>query len=260
MEYYIDGEFDAVYGYKTHAQCLVSIGIVAYKNGKRKGSYYSLIRPKRFRRLTHVVQKITHLKNEEIRQARGFAVVMEEADQFISAHADQECRIYSFGPDDARTLRKHADYEKVPLPDNFTSIIDLQRELSQKIVWEGKIISPTLSLDDLKFVYGMKGAVIHNALNDAVDLMRIHEASRTKRPHPSRVKALWDQKEQHRREVKQRNYEKMLKVLHERYGKYAGLQRTIIFYPDVIRQLIFLQDYLKGISFSETGIDRKSVV
>lgn len=254
MEFYLDGEFDAVYHHGTYVQCLISIGIVAYKDGKLQGSYYSLIRPKHFYRLTRVVKKITHLKTEEIRKARSFETVIREANEFIAAIDDQECSLYSFGPDDARTLRNHAAYETVVLPEPFMDIVDLQRVLSREIVWEGKIISPTLSLDDLKFVYGMEGAVVHNALNDAVDLMRIHEAARRKRQLPDRIKSLWDQKEQHRQAVKQRNYENMLKVLHERYGKYAGQQRSMIFYPDVIRHLSAMKDLGEELKISETGL------
>lgn len=254
MEYYIDGEFDAVYDHGTHVQCLVSIGIVAYANGKRQRSYYSLIRPRRFHRLSRVVQKMTQLQNEDIRRARSFAQVIQEAAQFIQSNSDKEYRLYSFGPDDARTLHSHAAFEAVTLPSAFEEIIDLQRILSRQVVWEKVIISPTLSLDDLKFVYSIEGAVIHNAFNDAVDLMRIHEAARNEKLLHKRVHTLWVQKEQHRQEVKQRNYEKMIKVLHERYGRYIGQERKICFYPDVIQQLLYMKDSLEGIHISEEGL------
>lgn len=255
MEFYIDGEFDAVYAHGSHVQCLISIGIVAYADGKQRDTYYSLIRPRRFHKLSRVVQKMTQLRNGEIHQARSLSTVIQEAAQFIqSSCGNSDCRLYSFGPDDARTLRNHAEFEAVSLPDVFAEIIDLQHVLSQQITWNGTMISSTLSLDDLKFVYGIHGAVIHNALNDAIDLMQIHEAARQKRMSPARIHALGKQKEQHRQEIKQRNYEKMLKILHERYGKYVGQQRRMIFYPDVIQQLLFMKDSLNDILITETGI------
>lgn len=256
MEFYIDGEFDAVYHHGEHIQCLISIGIVAAKNGKLQDTYYSLIRPRYFCRLNRVVQKMTQLRSEDIHQARAFAKVMNEAAQFILTRASgEDITVYSFGPDDSRTLNAHAKHEAVKLPDVFTEIVNIQRTLSQTVTWNETMLSPTLSLDDLKFVYGIQGEVIHNALNDAVDLMLIHEAARQGKVCLAKVKALWKQKEQHKQAVRRRNQEKMMKVLNERYGKYVGQVRRMVFYPDVIEQLMAMKDSFAEITIGEKGID-----
>ena len=59
--------------------------------------------------------------------------------------------------------------------DRFDRIQDLQKEISATVKFQNKIISPSLSLDDMKLIYDIQGAVDHNALNDAKDLMYIHQ-------------------------------------------------------------------------------------
>lgn len=243
MEFYFDAEFDAIRRYEGCVQCLVSIGIVAAQDGAIIDTFYSLIQPKRFRRLTRVVKEMTQLRNEEIREAPSFYDVMDAVQVFMDSLCEREQRkIYSFGPDDKRTIHSHAAYEKGKQITMFDSVIDLQKQLSAQITYQNVPISNTLSLDDLKYVYEVEGEVVHNALNDALDLMRIHQASKIRKPDCSRVKEIYARKEKKRLEVKAKAQARMQRILQERYGHYDGMRKEIPCYPAILEQLEFLSD------------------
>jgi len=257
MELYFDAEFDAIHHGQRHVQCLISIGLVVVHHGVIVDCYYSLIHPKHFRKLTGVVRKITKLRDEQILHAPSFATIMREIEDFLHSYNEEGIwRIYSFGPDDARTIQKHAEFERVRPCSVFAHVVDLQRILSKKVVCNGEMLSATLSLDDLKYVYGIKGEVVHNALNDALDLMQVHTISQVREPLPLRVREIKERRQQKELEVKRRAHERMLCVLHERYDPFDGMFRQIKFYPDVINQLKCLSDHvtLTGLCFDDRGI------
>ncbi len=237
MDIYFDSEFDAIRAAKGHVQCLISLGMVAAENGEILDSFYSLIRPRHFRRLSWMVKKMTGLSEEAIRQAPSFAEVMNDAEAFIQRHLKQDGKLYSFGPDDRRTIAKHSEYEQRDHSLLFEQAIDLQRHLSSRILWQNQVISPTLSLEDLKNVYGIVGAVEHNAWSDAVDLMRIHEASRHQEYSRECAQVIYERKQARILAGRQRSYENMIRVLHKRYDGYDDTQKQLLFYPDVIVKL-----------------------
>lgn len=252
MEVYFDAEFDAIHRHDGCVQCLVSIGIVAVQKGQVLDTYYSLIQPKRFRKLTRIVREMTQLSNEEIRKARTFVEVMKDVEAFLDRLGPaEERRLYSFGPDDKRTIHSHAEYEKCEDIVLFDDAIDLQKVISPCVTWDNAVISSTLSLDDLKYAYGVAGEVVHNALNDALDLMRIHEAYCHHSPIKDHVQTIYERKEAKRLEVKARAQARMMRILHERYDRYDGQSKQIQLYPAVIEQLEFLseQKNLNGLCF-----------
>lgn len=260
MEFYYDAEFDAIHRYDGCIQCLVSIGMIAVNDGEIIDQYYSLIQPKRFRKLTRIVREMTQLNNEELRKAPSFREVMTQVECFMDQLCPKQERIlYAFGPDDKRTIHSHANYERCEPITMFDDTIDLQSIISKQVLYEGTVVSKTLSLDDLKYAFDVEGEVIHNALNDALDLMRIHQASRNQACNMTHVKEIWERKEKKKEEVRIKAYERMMRMLHERYDKYNEQMKQVEWYPDVIEQLIFLSDQgsLDGWHFDEHLIQIK---
>ena len=79
---YIDAEFDAVKINGKYCQMVVSLGAVLKKDAQ-EATFYSLVCPKNFRRLTSVVRKMTHLKDSDIRNANSFPDVLKQFMQWL---------------------------------------------------------------------------------------------------------------------------------------------------------------------------------
>ncbi len=232
MDIYIDAEFDAVYHDNHFIQCVISVGLIAAENDKVIDTFYTLVRPHRFRKLTHVVKRITKLSNDDIRKAPCFQEVMNKMHAFIRCYQKQDC-IYSFGPDDIRTIKNQAVYEHYENDHQFQNVIDLQRVISHEIKHNGELLSPALSLDDLKYLYGIDNKVEHNALSDAFDLFCIHKAYQKKKIQKDRVCMLSARKKQKQQEAKRRSQERMQKHLLERCSQYEYQSTTTVLNDDI---------------------------
>ena len=84
---YIDAEFDAVKINGKYCQMVVSLGAVMKKDAQ-EATFYSLVCPKNFRRLTSVVRKMTHLKDSDIRNANSFPDVLKQFMQWLQPHME----------------------------------------------------------------------------------------------------------------------------------------------------------------------------
>ena len=177
---YIDNEFDAVRIEGKYMQQVIAIGAwLCDDQYRRIDSFYSLIRPAGFYRLSPHVRRMTHLHDEEIRRASLFPSVADRFVQWLSHHAHGgQVALYSFGPDDERTLCSNAALYHHSSEQLFKGIIDLQTLLSSRVKRHNEVFQKTHSLESLKLIYRIKGDVNHNALSDAYDLCRIHEAYR----------------------------------------------------------------------------------
>lgn len=178
LQIYLDTEFDAIKQNRKYHQAIISVGaVMCDRKGKYIDSFYTLSRPVQFQRLSPIVKKITGLKDKDILEAPRFSEVMEQFIIWLKKHNENEQMIfYAFGPDDRRTLlaenkRGELHYEKL-----FDSIVNLQDEISKHTYFHNKMLSNTLSLEDAKALYGVKGEVEHNALTDANDLYQLHQA------------------------------------------------------------------------------------
>lgn len=253
MELYFDCEFDAVRDGDRHQQCVVSIGAVS---AQTQEEFYALIRPKNFKRVSRIVASMTQLSDEEVKKAPSFASVMKQFSAW--AQIDKEPAIlYSFGPDDKRTILEHGVYEQVFDLPVLSQVIDLQKLLSRTILYQGKVVSPTLSLDDLKYVYEIEGDVVHNALNDAIDLMHIHKAYQAgKKPSEKRIQEIVERKIAKQLESKRKQEERMFKIIKERYERMDKQVYTIPLYPAVRELLSFLeeQEHTFAIRFLKQGM------
>lgn len=243
MKIYIDCEFDALRHQGKFMQCLVSIGAIACdEKGKPIGTFYSLMCPKNFRRLSSVVKRMTNLQTEKIKEAPSFPITINNFCRWLrEVSQGTSYTLYSFGPDDKRTLIAHSNYEHYTNTE-WMNIYDLQRELSSHIVYKNQIISPTLSLDDVKYAYDVAGDVNHNALNDAIDLMYCHQAMHQKICHPEHIKEIWERKEAKRLLTIQKEKERLYQKLNERYARHHEMQYCVPMYHSVVENLIELQE------------------
>ncbi len=180
---YIDNEFDAVRMHGRYLQQVIAIGAWLCNDAfERVDSFYALVRPAGFQRLSLHVRKMTHLRDDQIRQAMKFPDVADRFLAWMRTHANgEEITMYSFGPDDARTLCANAAFYHYEEEALFQGIVDLQTLLSSRVQYHGEVFQKAHSLETLKQVYRVKGEVNHNALSDALDLYHIHQAYREER-------------------------------------------------------------------------------
>ena len=180
---YIDNEFDAVRMQGRYLQQVIAIGACLCDDAfVHIDSFYSLVCPAGFRRLSPHVRRLTHLKDTEIQKASKFPQVADRFIAWLQHYAGEEAIcLYSFGPDDARTLCANAAFYHHGSEQLFAGIVDLQTLLSSRVRWRGEVFHKTHSLESLKQIYRIRGEVNHNALSDAIDLYRIHEAYRMER-------------------------------------------------------------------------------
>ncbi len=241
MNVYMDAEFDGVRKGSRFIQCLISIGLIAIDNDCVIDSYYSLIRPHRFHTLSKTVRRMTKLTDEEIKKAPDFRKVMNEINVFIKA-LNSPYELYTFGPDDVRTLKHQAVYEGYGNISALTRFTDLQRKISNDIVYEGKVAADMFSLDDLKYIYGIGNKVEHNALNDAVDLYLIHEANIRGAIQVDRLEIIAERRRQKVDDARKRTQMHMQNILFERYHFYEHQKSSCSLYPDILTQLESLQE------------------
>ena len=178
LHIYVDTEFDAIKQEGRYVQSIISIGAVMLDSELVEiDRFYELVRPTGFKRLTPVVKRMTKLSDKEILSAESFSLVMKHFFLWIEQHRRKEegILLYGFGPDDQRTLLENARRSNVKTK-LFEDMKDLQKTMSKQVLWNGEVLSATLSLDDMKLAYGQKGEVDHNALSDALDLMHLHKA------------------------------------------------------------------------------------
>ena len=180
---YIDNEFDAVRMQGRYLQQVIAIGACLCDDAfVHIDSFYSLVCPAGFRRLSPHVRRMTHLKDTEIQKASKFPQVADRFIAWLQHYAGEEAIcLYSFGPDDARTLCANAAFYHHGSEQLFAGIVDLQTLLSSRVRWRGEVFHKTHSLESLKQIYRIRGEVNNNALSDAIDLYRIHEAYRMER-------------------------------------------------------------------------------
>lgn len=236
---YFDAEFDAVRAHNKFQQAVISIGaVITDEDMAYIDEFYMLVCPKRFRRLSPVVKRMTHLSNEDIKQAASFSFMVEQLHAWIKTYTkDDDFCTYSFGPDDRRTLVQN--YKDNALDDHgiFSNMQDVQKEVSAHIFYHNTLVSPTLSLDDVKSVYDIAGAVDHNALMDALDLMEIHRAYRQGKPqNQQHIEDIVKRKEQKQIEVKRRQQEKLKRKMYEQFHPYDQIVFPVMFYSEVMEQ------------------------
>lgn len=125
----------------------------------------------------------------------------------------------------------------------FDRIQDLQKEISATVKFQNKIISPSLSLDDMKLIYDIQGAVDHNALNDAKDLMYIHQRYLDgNAQNAQRILDIVNRKEAKQQEVRRKQNERLRTMMIQQFQKYPKEFVKIPLLPEVIEQFQLWED------------------
>lgn len=176
---YLDVEFDGIIIERTYHQMLLSIGAVMLDDeGNECSRFYEVIKPYKFKTITKAVKRITRLEDNEILEARSFAQVMDDFIRWCLSYEKERKHIilYSFGPDDRKTMLHNAQVVDYDIEEFITPVLDLQRMLSKTITFQGKPLRKSISLNDALKAYGISSVVAHNALDDSIDLMMVHQA------------------------------------------------------------------------------------
>ena len=237
---YLDGEFDAVRMNHRYQQMVISLGaVLCDESGKELTTFYETVYPLGFSKLTRVVARMTHLDDTIIKSSLRLNDVIQSFEMWIRGYDPDlsHTRIYSFGPDDRRTIVKHCELEQVDHHGLLDHVIDLQKEISHDIVYHGRILSKTLSLEDMKQVFSIKGAVEHNALRDAKDLMKVHWAYLHHQPQNEQsMQTIIKRKEQKEMEARIKQQKHFRRIMQERFA-HMDTCVDIVFQPDVLEQL-----------------------
>lgn len=169
---YIDFEFDIENRQKAE---LISIGAVVAQNGiDIKDSFYSVIKTVNKKMLSKTCMEITHLSQEEVDNADNLKDVMNKFQLWINKYLRNSI-IYNWGNFDKVALSKILKsnglgfiYNKI-----FKDMYDIQVEISRNLTINNEIISKCIGLEKMKEIYKISGEVKHNALDDAIDLMKV---------------------------------------------------------------------------------------
>ncbi|MEG0329513.1 MAG: exonuclease domain-containing protein [Longicatena sp.] len=235
---YIDAEFDAIKINKKFYQMVVSLGaVMADEEGNQLDTFYSLVKPYNFKCLTSVVKRMTKLNDEDILAAPSLVVVEHCFKTWVHrlTQDDEKLFLYSFGPDDKRTISQNCTALKIDEEGLFTKMKDVQKELSASVCYLDNVVSKTLSLDDMKAVYEIEGIVDHNALSDAIDLMKIHQAFlRKQQPSEAKIVEIVNRKARKQQQVQERQRRRLSLLMKQRFRVFPTLDVKLVFYQEII--------------------------
>ena len=234
---YIDAEFDAVKYQKKFEQAVISIGAIACDEQRVIDDFYTLVCPKYFKRLSPVIKRITKLRNEDILSSDSLHVVSLRFQKWLeSIGSIEDMKFYSCGPDDRRTLMRNCDIHEID-GHIYDRIEDLQKVISATIKFQNQIVSPALSLDDMKAVYDVDGIVEHNALTDAIDLMHIHMKYLDQYPqNQKKIIEIVNRKEQKRIESRKKQIERLRLFIKKQFASYPKGFVEIPLWPEIIKE------------------------
>ena len=175
---FYDSEFNAYDDNKNIniPQEVVSMGLcITNDNGIVIEKFYSLINLKVAKRISNRCTEITGIKTKDLKDAESFDKVTTKVVRLLKKYGIK--KVFCYGLEDKRMLEK--TYE---LYDNKRSakylarlLHDVREDFKKKT--KGKVAEQGLPF--LKAVCGLEGAVIHDALQDAIDLAMIYHKLNT---------------------------------------------------------------------------------
>lgn len=151
---------------------VISIGIVITDpEFNELDRYYSTVKLMRGHKLTPVIIKLTGLTNEMLKKAPDYETVFTELVKLVKKH--HVGKICVWGGDKTSFVRDfNRRHIENPLSRDIQRFINtfenIQKDVSLEITGQ---LDSGLSLADMKTICGLDGAVEHNALSDAVDLL-----------------------------------------------------------------------------------------
>ncbi len=225
LEIYLDLEFDSISQVNGYVQGVIAFGACCRYQGEIK-TFYSLVRPKGFKKLSKKVKEITHLENEAIKKAPGFQAVSLKFFNWLDS-LKQDYVLYSFGPDDRRTLLEDCQLHQV-VDDIYDGIENIQGLLTDSIIYKEKKLEDNLSLEALKKCYQIQGDTMHHALQDAIDLMLVHEAYKQQKTIDHEyVESLMKDREEHLKKRAMQTKENEIRKMKQRFANYSMIYREI---------------------------------
>lgn len=170
---FYDSEFNA-YDDDTSLnipQEVVSIGIcITNDKGVIIEKFYSLIRLKAAKRISKRCTDITGIKTKDLKDADDFEMVLAKVAKLLKKYGIK--KVYCYGLEDKRVLEKTLDLYDNKRNSKYVSKllydvrIDLKKKTKDKVGDQG--------LQFLKKICKIDGNVIHDALQDAIDLANVY--------------------------------------------------------------------------------------
>lgn len=170
---FYDSEFNAYDDSKNLdiPQEVVSIGIcITNFKGVIIEKFYSLISLKAAKKISNRCSEITGIKTKDLKDAEGFEKVTEKVAKLLKKYKIQ--KVYCYGLEDKRMLDKTMGLYDNKRNARYMSklLYDVREDFKKKT--KGKVWDQGLPF--LKGVCEIEGPVVHDALQDAIDLARIY--------------------------------------------------------------------------------------
>ena len=170
---FYDSEFNAYDDDKSFGvpQEVVSIGIcITNDKGVIIEKFYSLISLKAAKRISRRCTDITGIKTKDLKDADDFEKVTSKVAKLLKKYGI--AKVYCYGLEDKRALEKTLElYDRKRNAKYISKLlydvrIDLKKKTRDKIGDQG--------LHFLKKICRLEGDVIHDALQDAIDLANVY--------------------------------------------------------------------------------------
>ena len=170
---FYDSEFNAYDDGKNLniPQEVVSIGVcITNDKGVIIEKFYSLISLKAAKRISNRCTEITGIKTKDLKDAENFEKVTSKVVKLLKKYSIKN--VYCYGLEDKRILEKTIELYDRKRDGKYLSklLYDVREDFKKKT--KGKLGEQGLPF--LKAVCEIDGPVIHDALQDAIDLARIY--------------------------------------------------------------------------------------
>ena len=170
---FYDSEFNAYDDGKSLGipQEVVSIGVCITNNdGVIIEKFYSLISLKAAKRISNRCTEITGIKTKDLKDAENFEKVTLKVSKLLKKYNIR--RVYCYGLEDKRILEKTTELYDKKKDGRFIAklLYDVRPDFKKRT--KGKIGEQGLQF--LKSICRLEGNVIHDALQDAIDLANIY--------------------------------------------------------------------------------------
>lgn len=167
---FMDMEFNTV----KKINEIISVGvIICDKDLNIIDKFYSYVRLSMTNKMDAYCTNLTKIKDIDLEDAPSFNTVFSNLINFLSLTDNDS--IFVWGDYDKQVLTSNISYHNSF--DNFdillNSIVDIQPYICKNILLKGEMISERISLQDVKEMCSLKGRVVHNALEDTIDLKNI---------------------------------------------------------------------------------------
>lgn len=170
---FYDSEFNA-YDDNKHPEIpqeVVSIGIcITNLSGTIIEKFYSLISLKVAKKISYRCTDITGIKSKDLKDAENFEKVTEKVAKLLKKYSIK--KVFCYGLEDKRIFDKTLELYKAKRNGKYISnlLYDVRQDFKKKT--KGQVGDQGLQF--LKCICELEGSVVHDALQDAIDLAMIY--------------------------------------------------------------------------------------